>query len=89
MKYKRQLMSGIFALALLAGTQSAFAAGIPSTGSKMVEQTNQAKMKSISSKGAIGGVAKKITTLKHKKVTKTHKVKTTNPTTTTSNKPLR
>jgi hypothetical protein len=95
MKYKRQLMSGMFALALLASGTSVFAADIPVTGSKMVQQTHQVKMKSgtsndgiIDAKDANGkdletkdDTVKKVSTKKAKKV-RTH-VKTTKPITTT------
>lgn len=90
MKYKRQLMSGMFALALLASGTSVFAADIPVTGSKMVQQTHQVKMKSDSSDGVVDAkdkngkdletkddMVKKVATVKHKKSVKTHKVKAT------------
>ena len=92
MKYKRQLMSGMFALALLASGTSVFAADIPATGSKMFQQVNQVKMKSSSSEGILDAkdkngkdletkddIVKKVVTAKHKKSTKTHKVKPTTP----------
>lgn len=92
MKYKRQLVSGIFALALLASGSVVFAADIPVTGSKATQHTNQVKMKSDSSDGIVDAkdkngkdletkddVVKKVTTIKHKKSVKTHKVKMTTP----------
>jgi hypothetical protein len=95
MKYKRQLMTGMFALALLASGASAFAADIPvTTGSKMVQQTGQIKMKSGSTDGVIDAkdakgkdletkddTVKKVMKKKHKKTSKIHTQSTTIPTT--------
>jgi hypothetical protein len=101
MKYKRQLMSGMFALALLASGTSVFAADIPTTGSKTVQHTNQVKMKSSSSDGVIDAkdkngkdietkddTTKKVIKKKHKKTSKVHVQFTAVPTSTTTTKPL-
>jgi hypothetical protein len=85
MKYKRQLMTGMFALALLATGSSVFAADIPVTGLKTMQQTNQVKMKSGSTDGVIDAknskgkdletkddTVKKIIKKKHKKTSKIH-----------------
>lgn len=94
MKYKRQLMGSMFALALLASGTSVFAADIPVTGSKMFQQTHQVKMKSgasndgiIDAKDANGkdletkdDTVKKVSNKKAKKI-RTH-VKATKPITT-------
>jgi hypothetical protein len=95
MKYKRQLMSGMFALALLASGTSVFAADIPITGSKAVQQTSQVKMKAVEDGNKDGivdakdkngkdletkdDVVKKVTPVKHTKGKKSHKVKVTTP----------
>lgn len=90
MKYKRQLMSSMFALALLASGISVFAADIPTTGIKATQQTNQVRMKSNNSDSIIDAkdkngkdierkddVVKKVNSVKHTKNKKTHKVKAT------------
>lgn len=100
MKYKRQLMSGMFTIALIASGTSVFAADIPVTGIKTVEQTAQVRMKSSSSDITAGvkdtngknlkiknNTVKKSAMVKHKKVVKTHKVKTTVPVTDTTQTP--
>lgn len=46
MKYKRQLISGMFAIALLAGGSSVYAADTTVGNTKTVHQMNQIKMKS-------------------------------------------
>jgi hypothetical protein len=46
MKYKRQLMTGIFTLALMAGGSSAFAAEDFIPNSKIMQYQNQLQMKS-------------------------------------------
>jgi hypothetical protein len=91
MKYKRQLMSGMFALALLASGTSVFAADIPVTGSKAMQQTNKAvedgnKDGIVDAKDKNGkdletkdDVVKKVAPVKHTKGKKSHKVKTTTP----------
>jgi hypothetical protein len=95
MKYKRQLMSGMFALALLASGTSVFASDIPVTGSKAVQQTSQVKMKAVEDGNKDGivdakdkngkdletkdDVVKKVTPVKHTKGKKSHKVKVTTP----------
>lgn len=90
MKYKRQLVSGMFALALIASGTSAFAADIHTKGSKATQQTNQIKMKQNSSNGIVDAkdkngkdlkrkddVEKKSTTTK--KTARTHRVRTNTP----------
>ena len=85
-------MSSMFVLALIASGTSVFAADEPVTDSKMVQQTNQVKMKSVKSDGVMDmkdkngkdiemkdDTAKKVTAVKHKKSAKTHKMKTTIP----------
>ncbi len=103
MKYKRQLVSGMFALTLLVTGSSAFAADIPVIGSKMMQQTNQVKMKSgvskdriVDAKDANGkdletkdDTVKKVSTIKKHKKAHTMKVKNTSTISTTpATKPL-
>ena len=45
MKYKRQLISSMFAIALLAGGSNVYAADTTVGNTKMVQQINQIKMK--------------------------------------------
>lgn len=73
MKYKRQLMTGIFALALMAGSSSVFAAEDFIPNSKTIQYHNQVQMKSYARNTAddIQKTASKM----HKKSLKIHKQK--------------
>ncbi len=46
MKYKRQIMNSMFAIALLASTTSVFAENMPATSTKVTQGYEQVKMKS-------------------------------------------
>ena len=83
MKYKKQLVTGMFALTLLASGVSAFAADIPTTNqTKTVSNISHyaivdAKDKSGKDLETKDDMVKKVKRVKHAKSMKTHKVKTT------------
>jgi hypothetical protein len=73
MKYKRQLMTGIFALALMAGGSSVFAAENFIPNSKLDQYQNQVQMKSYAKNTTDDN--QKTAIKKHKKSQRTYKQK--------------